>query len=484
MSTNKILIVDDDVSTINLIKFLLERLGYKNVGSAINAPEAIRKARETVPDIVLMDIKLDGDMDGIEAGKLIYDELNVPIIYITSHEDDVLFQRAKITEPYGYIIKPFNERDLHIAVEIAIHRHGQETRITELREYANNIINSSLDMIIACDIDRKIIEFNRAAEAAFGYKKNEVLGKHINMIYGHPDRGLEVHNKTIKNGRCVEDVSNKKKNGELFTSQLAASILVDSNGNRVGVMGISHDITELKKTREALKNSELRYRRLSEELANSNSLKKMLLDIIAHDLKNSAGVIAGMADLLISENEDSEEIQLIKESSTALLKILETTSTLTQLEIGDKIEREELNLAKMINEICSEFKSSLTDHKIELKIKLAPDLRAVTNPIIGEIFRNYINNTIKYAGRGSKLTISSKQNDEYITINFTDTGKTIAKEFREKIFERRMQVEPGSNKGRGLGLAIAKRIAEALNSEVGVKPSKPQGNIFYYRCPS
>jgi PAS domain S-box-containing protein/putative nucleotidyltransferase with HDIG domain len=121
------------------------------------------------------------------------------------------------------------------------------------QEYARNIIDSSLDMIVAVDCERRITEFNRAARETFGYKPEEVLGRHVDIFYAHPDEGRKVHEMTMENGSHVQEVLNRRKNGEVFPSLLSASMLRDPQGNIVGIMGVSRDITEQKLAEEKLR---------------------------------------------------------------------------------------------------------------------------------------------------------------------------------------------------------------------------------------
>lgn len=130
------------------------------------------------------------------------------------------------------------------------------------QEYTQSLIDSSLDMIIAVDMNRNITEFNKAAEKTFGYGSEEVLGKHISLLYADEIQGHEVHRMTIEKRQHVQEVLNKRKSGEVFPALLAASTLVDTYGNVIGVMGVSRDITESKKAEEALRESEERYRGL------------------------------------------------------------------------------------------------------------------------------------------------------------------------------------------------------------------------------
>ncbi len=115
------------------------------------------------------------------------------------------------------------------------------------KEYAENLINSSLDMIISVDLDRRIIEFNKAAQRTFGYRKEEVLGKPINILYGDSDQSTQVHQQALCTEKFTGEVLNRRKNGELFYSYLSSSVLRDVQGKVIGIMGISRDITEQKR---------------------------------------------------------------------------------------------------------------------------------------------------------------------------------------------------------------------------------------------
>ncbi len=132
MPETKILIVEDEIIPAKDIQTCLRNLGYTVSGITSSGEEAIQKASEVCPDIVLMDIKLKGDMDGIEAARQIKDSFNIPVVYLTAHADDATLERAKITEPYGYILKPFEERDMHINIEIALYKHKMETERKQL----------------------------------------------------------------------------------------------------------------------------------------------------------------------------------------------------------------------------------------------------------------------------------------------------------------------------------------------------------------
>ena len=131
MNPIKILVVEDEVIVAEDIGFRLKKLGYIVTATVASGEEAIEKVAENRPDLVLMDIVLKGDMDGVTAAEKIRNRVDIPIVFLTAYADDQTLQRAKLTNPFGYIIKPFQQNDLRVAIEIALHRHEIETKMQE-----------------------------------------------------------------------------------------------------------------------------------------------------------------------------------------------------------------------------------------------------------------------------------------------------------------------------------------------------------------
>ena len=122
-----ILVVEDEGIVAQEIKSRLEKSGYKVCAVTHDGQTAIDRAGELLPDLVLMDIRLKGEMDGIEAASVIQDRFNLPVVYLTAYTDPATLERAKIMDPFGYVVKPFETRSLMVSIEIALHRHRSET---------------------------------------------------------------------------------------------------------------------------------------------------------------------------------------------------------------------------------------------------------------------------------------------------------------------------------------------------------------------
>ena len=251
-------------------------------------------------------------------------------------------------------------------------------------------------------------------------------------------------------------------------------VMKNNGSEKINIQQLKNQIAELEKSEE-------RYRTLSEELSESNSLKDLLLDVISHDLKNSVGVIKGFADLGIKTDPNNEILKEIQSGTDCLLKVIDNKINLSKVATGDEIDKDAIDITDMIKTISKGFVTLLQDEEMTIEQNIKKKIIVNANPIISEVFRNYISNAIKYASSGKKIIIDAHENNGILTINAADNGDTIEEKDREDIFKRRVQL--GKTKGNGLGLAIVKRIADAHNAEIGVKPNKPKGNIFYIKLP-
>jgi two-component system response regulator LytT len=140
-NTINILVVEDESIVSKDIQNSLKKIGYRVIGACNNAQDAIDIAREQHPDVVLMDIMLKGNLTGIDAAEQIK-SLNIPVIFLTAYADEATLAKAKITEPYGYILKPFKEKDLNISIEMAIHRHKKLTELKKERDFLYSLVEN------------------------------------------------------------------------------------------------------------------------------------------------------------------------------------------------------------------------------------------------------------------------------------------------------------------------------------------------------
>jgi AmiR/NasT family two-component response regulator len=190
MSRISVLIVEDEVIVAENLSSKLEKLGYTVTGMAINGHEAVEMALAHRPQLVLMDIKLQGELDGIATVEKIKKHLDIPVIYLTAHSDPNTLSRAKISKPYGYVLKPFDERGLATQIELALYKHEADRRVREQREWLRVTLTSIGDAVIATDEAGLITFINPVAESLTGWKQDEAIGQPLQEVF-HRSRTAE-----------------------------------------------------------------------------------------------------------------------------------------------------------------------------------------------------------------------------------------------------------------------------------------------------
>lgn len=179
----RLLIVENEGIVALNIQRRLQGLGYDVVAALSSGEEAIQVAGEIKPNLVLMDIKLEGNVDGIEAAAQIRSSFQIPVVYLTAYTDDETLNRAKLTEPYGYILKPFEARDLGTTIEIALYKYQMEQQLRERAQWLSTTLKSIGDAVITTDSEGVVTFMNPVAEALTRWSSDEVIGNDLSDIF-------------------------------------------------------------------------------------------------------------------------------------------------------------------------------------------------------------------------------------------------------------------------------------------------------------
>jgi PAS domain S-box-containing protein len=174
VTNTRLLIVEDETLSARVLHECLQQLGYSVLGTAFSGEEALQRTAETQPDLVLMDIKLQGEMDGVQAAEQIRTRFDIPVIYLTGCSDDATLQRAKLTEPYGYILKPFETRELNTHIEIALYKHATEKSLRQYRDQLEQrVVERTAELTQAnLQLQQEILDRIRAEEEAMDRAEN------------------------------------------------------------------------------------------------------------------------------------------------------------------------------------------------------------------------------------------------------------------------------------------------------------------------
>ena len=270
LSAARIILAEDERIISDDIKYILEAQGYRLSAVVSSSEELIRKVEELNPDLILMDIVLKGSLDGIEAALKIKEKHDIPIVYITAHSDEKTVQRAKLSQPYGYIIKPIDKKDLYSTIETVLYRHGLEKSLKESERKYRMVVENTNDIVYAHDLDGVFTFINNAVEHIFNYRVDEIVGKPFSKFV-HPDDLplIYKHYRAIlKGSRDPYDFRVLDKNGGIHFVRTSSRVIVE-NGTVVGVSGIMTDITERRRADELIRMSEEKYRQLFETVSES-----------------------------------------------------------------------------------------------------------------------------------------------------------------------------------------------------------------------
>ncbi len=259
-----VLVVEDENIVAKDIANRLRHLGYQVSGMAGSGEEAIRMAEASKPDLVLMDIMLRGSMDGIQAAEIITVKQEIPVIYLTAYADEKTLHRAKRTDAFGYLLKPFEERELHITIEMALYKNQMERRLRESEEWLSAVLTSIGDAVIATDTAGTIRFMNTVAEQLTGRKQSDAVGQQLTDVFVIVDERTREAIPNPVEIAMARKVPTRLEAPTLLLSRDGREIPIDDSaapirnhaGENTGVVLVFRDVTDRRKAEEAVRQSE------------------------------------------------------------------------------------------------------------------------------------------------------------------------------------------------------------------------------------
>jgi two-component system cell cycle sensor histidine kinase/response regulator CckA len=495
MPDYSIMIVEDEELVAADIQMSVEKMGYAVCATASSGLEAIQKAVSTRPDLVLMDIVLKGSMDGIEAATRIKEMTQIPIVYLTAFSDDAVLQRAKVAEPYGYITKPFVDRDLHIAIEISIYRQQAEARIKKMEHWLATVLRSIGDAVIASDQERRITFMNSVAEKLTGWNQEEALGHKLTEVLNIKNQDLAdlernlvdkvIAGKLIIN--LIEDRLLIGKGGLETPISLSVAPIKGDKGEGREIVLVIRDITDNKA--------------LQREVFKARNLESLgsLAGGIAHDFNNLLQGLLGCisaAQRCIPESNQAYQYLEYAKLSYASARML--TSQLVAFSAGCFSQLENLQLSDFIQQAIV---SDLSGSSLVAEFDLACDLWLVYADQIQlrQVMKQLTMNAIEAMPTGGSLRVVAVNEvltsaaaqpgtlaaGRYVKISIQDQGGGISEENLSRIFDPYFSTkERCSQKGMGLGLSLCDTIIRKHGGAITVETKKGTGSTFHIRIPA
>ena len=488
MSAVKILIVEDQIIVARDEQHILEALDYNVVGTSATGEEAIALAETLQPDLVLMDIMLKGEMDGIEAARHIRERFDIPVIFVTAYADQATLQRAKLTGPFGYILKPFEEHDLLTNIEMALYKHHMDKRLKESEQWFSATLRSIGDAVIATDADGRVKFMNPLAETLTGWKQAEAIGRKLTQVFRTKSES-DLGRGEAPNARAYRYATPTNSIDTVLIPRSGSPILIDDSsapikddrGNFTGLVLIFRDITER--------------RRAEREREQLISELDAFAHTVAHDLKNPLSIIVGSTEMLEYDFASLPEPVFRKYLRTIAVKGRQMSNIIDALLLlasarQSNVQLKTVKMGEVVSESLERVSNMIEQSGAQVVSPEAwPAVRGYA-PWLEEVWVNYLSNAIKYGGRpnegvpptlelGFDVLLAVGDSD-YACFWVQDNGMGLTPEQQQHLFTPFVRLDQVGTEGHGLGLSIVRRIVEKLGGQVGVQSAVGQGSRFYF----
>ena len=431
MKKKKILIVEDERIVAEDIKMKLEMTGYAVAGIASSGKESIKKTETRGPDLVLMDIVLEGKMDGIEAAGVILSRFNIPVVYLTAYSDKKTLKMAKTTEPFGFIIKPFEAQDLFTAIEMALYRHKLRNMLKESEERYNALFDRSLSYVYIHDFNGQFIDANAAALKALGYKRKEMLALNFVSLLDESQlpKAIKSLQEIIRSGhqKKPDEYKLRRKDGRYIWVETEGS-LIYKDGKPFAVQGIARDITAKKMAEEALRESKEQLRNLATHIQSVREEERTAVAREIHDELGQA-LTAIKMDLSWLDKKIPAEYSPLFKKTKAMSALIDSTIQTVQ-RISAELRPgllDDIGLLAAVEWQAEEFQKR-TGISCDLSVSSQDiTLDQDRSTAVFRIFQETLTNITRHA-HASQVKVSLAKKDNALELKVKDNGRGIIEE--------------------------------------------------------
>ena len=494
MSRGSFLIVEDEFVVAENLRTELESMGYEVVGLACSGKEAVELARQEKPDLALMDIKLIGAMDGIETAIHLRQKWDIPVLFLTAFADESFLERAKLAEPLGYLVKPYERKGLRASIEMAHYKARMERLLKESESRFRSMFENSPVAYLALDASSRCLDLNSELCELLGYGREELVGKNFVEFWPPETRHLYLEQlaELKDNGRLQTELGLLRKDNTLLTVLLEGRVQCNIDGEFLRMHCVLHNITEIKRVEE----ERLQLTQRLQQVQKAESLARMA-GAIAHHFNNQLQVVMGNLEMAMDDlPRDVGAIQCLNEAMKAAIKAAEVSSLMLTYLGQSPGKQESLDLSEVCSRSLPMIQAAMPKHTVLETDLQAPGPAVNSNANqIQQVLTNLVTNAWEAVGQCRSSihlrvkTISPAEipathrypidwqpdDNPYACLEVADTGCGIANKDIEKVFDPFFSTKLT---GRGLGLPVVLGIVRAHHGAVTVESEPGRGSIF------
>ncbi len=502
MDSARVMIVEDEASVAVDLRQRLMRLGYSVTSITASGEESIPRAEAERPDIVLMDIRLRDEMDGVEAARQIHADFDIPVVFLTAYSDSELLDRARTVGSFGYLIKPFDERELQATLEMALYKAKAERELRREKELSEKYINSLPGLFYVFD-EARFVKWNRMWNEITGYSDEELGEMYGTDFFADEDRAFigkqmqQVFSEGVSAAEAVLLTKDGRRIPYYFTG------LRMDLGGKAHLIGMGVDITERKRAEEeklALERQVLHAQKL-ESLG-------VLAGGIAHDFNNLLMVMLGYAGLIMADLSPMSPVRSsVKEIEKAAKRAAALANQMLAYSGKGRFVVEPIQLGQLIEEMAHLIDVSISK-KAVLKYRFAEDIPSFDGdaPQIRQVIMNIVTNASEaIEDENGVIVLSTGAMDcdraylddvnwgmsagleeplpegIYTFVEVADTGCGMDEEAKGKLFEPFFSTK---FTGRGLGMAAVLGIVRGHDGAIRIQSKVGEGTTLRILFPA
>lgn len=488
--TARILIVEDEGLVAEEIAMRVQRVGHEIAGVVDNAAAAFESARRSRPDMALVDINLKGALSGIEIAKRFRAEYDVPVIFLTAHADPGTLREATATEPFGYIVKPFEERVLAATLETALRRREAEMRLASMERWLAATMSSIGDAVIATDAEYRISFMNRTAERLCGYAAREAYGLPAGEVFKlrcTANGGLWEAIEHAMRERAAVDLEGcllETRDGCIPIDKTLAPIQ-DAAGNVSGIVIVFRDATQRKRYEAQLRelNAQLeeKVRRRTAQLEAANAELASFSYSIAHDLRAPLRAINGFAQRVLHDHSHSLDgegrrlLQVVTSRAAQMSKMIDDYLQLSGLSRMD-LQYKALDVTRLAQEAWSDAIAGVARPPL-LQLEPLPATRG-DERLMRQVWINLLSNAVKFTRTVDepRVRVSGWEEGRFVHYRVEDNGVGFDPAQAAKLFRMFERLHTQSEfEGSGIGLCTVQRIVHRHEGDVTIEGAPGRG---------